>query len=202
MSAVFGQAEKSPPEQVALPQGYAVFEVLAVKPPATPTFDEIRSRVETEFQNERVAALLTQKTQELADRAKAEHDLKKAAKEAGATVKTSELVQPDGQVPDIGSMAGGAAVAFTLKPGEISGPITNGNTGVVLSILERQEPSPQDFAAKQDQLRDSLRQARQMEMFNLFVANLRTRMEKSGKIKINQDELKNLTRAQGGEQGE
>ena len=107
MSAVFGQAEKSPPEQVALPQGYAVFEVLAVKPPATPTFEEIRSRVESEFQNERVAALLTQKTQELADRAKAEHDLKKAAKEAGATVKTSDFVQPDGQVPDIGSMAGG-----------------------------------------------------------------------------------------------
>ena len=99
-------------------------------------------------------------------------------------------------------MAGGAAVAFTLKTGEISGPITNGNTGVVLSILERQEPSPQDFAAKQDQLRDSLRQARQMEMFNLFVANLRTQMEKSGKIKINQDEMKNLTRSQGGEQGE
>ena len=202
MSTVFGQAEKSPPEQVALPQGYAVFEVLAVKPPATPTFEEIRSRVETEFQNERVAALLSQKTQELADRAKAEHDLKKAAKEAGATLKTSDLVQPDGQVPDIGSMAGGAAVAFTLKTGEISGPITNGNTGVVLSILERQEPSPQDFAAKQDQLRDSLRQARQMEMFNLFVANLRTQMEKSGKIKINQDEMKNLTRSQGGEQGE
>jgi peptidyl-prolyl cis-trans isomerase D len=202
MSTVFGQAEKSPPEQVALPQGYAVFEVLAVKPPATPTFEEIRSRVESEFQNERVAALLSQKTQELADRAKAEHDLKKAAKEAGATLKTSEFVQPDGQVPDIGSMAGGAAVAFTMKSGEISGPITNGNTGVVLSILERQEPSPQDFATKQDQLRDSLRQARQMEMFNLFVANLRTQMEKSGKIKINQDEMKNLTRSQGGEQGE
>jgi peptidyl-prolyl cis-trans isomerase D len=202
MSAVFGQAEKSPPGQVALPQGYAVFEVLAVKPPATPTFDEIRSRVESEFQNERVAALLTQKTQELADRAKAEHDLKKAAKEAGAAIKTSEFVSPDGQVPDIGSMTGNAAVAFTLKPGEISGPITNGNTGVVLSILDKQEPSPQDFAAKQDQIRDSIRQARQVEMFNLFVSNLRTQMEKSGKIKINQEEMNNLTRSQGGEQGE
>jgi len=202
MSAVFGQAEKSPPEQVALSQGYAVFEVTAIKPPATPTFEEIRSRVETEFQNERVAALLTQKTQELADRAKAEHDLKKAAKEAGATIKTSDFVQPDGQVPDIGSMGGSAAVAFTMKPGEISGPITNGNTGVVLSILDRQEPGPQDFAAKQDQLRDSLRQARQVEMFNLFVANLRTQMEKSGKIKINQQEMNNLTRSQAGEQGE
>jgi peptidyl-prolyl cis-trans isomerase D len=202
MSAVFGQAEKSPPEQVALPQGYAVFEVLAVKPPATPSFEEIRSRVESEFQNERVAALLTQKTQELADRAKAEHDLKKAAKEAGAAIKTSEFVSPDGQVPDIGSMTGNAAVAFTLKPGEISGPITNGNTGVVLSILDKQEPSPQDFAAKQDQIRDSIRQARQVEMFNLFVSNLRTQMEKSGKIKINQEEMNNLTRSQGGEQGE
>jgi peptidyl-prolyl cis-trans isomerase D len=202
MSAVFGQAEKSPPEQVALSQGYAVFEVTAIKPHATPTFEEIRSRVETEFQNERVAALLTQKTQELADRAKAGHDLKKAAKEASATIKTSDFVQPDGQVPDIGSMGGSAAVAFTMKPGEISGPITNGNTGVVLSILDRQEPSPQDFAAKQDQLRDSLRQARQVEMFNLFVANLRSQMEKSGKIKINQQEMNNLTRSQAGEQGE
>ena len=117
MSAVFGQAEKSPPDQVQTAQGYAVFQVLAIKPASTPTFEEIRSRVEDEFRNERVAALLTQKTQELADRAKAEHDLKKAAKEAGATIKTSDFVLPDGQVPDIGSMSGGASVAFSLKIG-------------------------------------------------------------------------------------
>ena len=145
MSAVFGQAEKAPPDQVQLPQGYAVFAVAAIKPPATPTFDEIRSRVESEFKNERVAALLAQKTQELADRAKAGHDLKKAAKEAGAAMKTSELVQPDGQVPDIGSMAGGAAVAFTMKPGEISGPISNGTTGVVLGVVGKAGANAQDF---------------------------------------------------------
>ena len=29
MGAVFGQAEKAPPDQVQLPQGYAVFQVLA-----------------------------------------------------------------------------------------------------------------------------------------------------------------------------
>ena len=200
--AVFNQAEKAPPDLVQIATGYAVFEVLAIKPPATPTFDEIHSRVENEFKNERVAALLSQKTQELADRAKAEHDLKKAATEAGAALKTSEFVLPEGQVPDIGSMAGGAAVAFSLKPGEISGPISNGNTGVVLSVLERQEPGPQDFDARKDQVRDALLQTRQAEMFNLFVSSLRTQMEKSGKIKINQDEMKKLTRSEGGEQGE
>jgi peptidyl-prolyl cis-trans isomerase D len=202
MGAVFGQAEKAPPDQVQLPQGYAVFEVEAIKPAATPSFEEIRSRVESEFKNERVAGLLSQKAQELADRAKAEHDLKKAAKEAGAVIKTSELVQPDGQVPDIGSMAGGAAVAFNMKPGEISGPITNGSTGVVLTILDRQEPSQQDFEAKKDQIRDSLLQNKQQEIFGLFLTNLRAQLEKAGKIKINQDEMKNLTRAQAQEQGE
>src|SRR5580658_3829445 len=35
--AVFSAAEKSPPDQVQLPQGFAVFELEAIKPPATPT---------------------------------------------------------------------------------------------------------------------------------------------------------------------
>jgi peptidyl-prolyl cis-trans isomerase D len=203
MSAVFGQAEKSPPEQVQVAQGYAVFDVVAINPASTPTFEEIHSRVEEEFKNERVTALLGQKTQELADRAKAEHDLKKAAKEAGAAIKTSDFVLPDGQVPDIGAMSGGASVAFGMKTGEISGPINNGTTGVVLSVLERQEPSAQDFDAKKDQIRDTLIRNKQQEMFGLFVTNLRAQMEKSGKIKINADEMKSLTRAPAaGEQGE
>jgi peptidyl-prolyl cis-trans isomerase D len=203
MSAVFGQAEKAPPDQVQVAQGYAVFEGLAIKPASTPTFEEIRSRVEEEFRNERVAALLTQKTQELSDRAKAVHDLKKAAKEAGAAIKTSDFVLPDGQVPDIGSMSGGASVAFSLKVAEISGPITNGTTGVVLSVQERQEPAPQDFETKKDQIRDALIQNQQQEIFGLFVSNLRAQMEKAGKIQINADEMKNLTRSQAApEQGE
>ena len=203
MDAVFGAKEKAPADLVQLPQGYAIYEVDAVKPPATPTFDEIRGRVEEQFKNQRVAALLTQKTQELSDRAKASHDLKKAAKELGATIKSSDLVLPDGQVPDIGSMTGGGSVAFTMKPGEISGPIDNGNAGVVLAVTEKQEPNDQDFAAKRDQIRDSLLQKKQDDLFALFVGNLKDQMQKSGKIKINDDEMKQLTRGGlGGDQGE
>jgi peptidyl-prolyl cis-trans isomerase D len=201
--AVFNAAEKSPADQVQVPQGFVVFELEAIKPPSTPTFEEIRSRVETEFKNERSGTLLTQKTQELADRAKAEHDLKKAAKELGATMKTSDFVLPDGQVPDIGSMSGTASVAFTLKPGDISGPVDSGNTGVVLTILDKQAPADSDFATKKDQIRDTLVQNKQSEMFGLFMANLREQMEKSGKIKINEQEMKTLTKQQAeGDEGE
>jgi peptidyl-prolyl cis-trans isomerase D len=204
MEAVFGQPDKSAPEEAPLPQGFAIFQVQAVKPASTPAFEDIRSRVETEFKNERSTQLLTQKTQELADRAKASHDLKKAAKELGATVKTSDFVLPDAQVPDLGAMSGPASVAFTLKSGEISGPLSSGTNGAVLAVIEKQEPSDTDFAAKKDQVRDGLLQSKQGELFGLFVTSLRDRMTKSGKIKINDDEMKGLTKGQGGlgEQGE
>src|SRR5439155_15411750 len=77
MTAAFGQTANAPPDQAQLHQGYAIYQVTAVKPPSTPTFEEIRSRVEQEFKNERAAQLLSQKTQELSDRAKADKDLKK-----------------------------------------------------------------------------------------------------------------------------
>jgi peptidyl-prolyl cis-trans isomerase D len=194
MEAVFAAQEKAPPDMAPTSQGTAIYEVLAIKPPATPTFEEIRSRVEDEFKTEQSRTLLTQKAQELSDRAKAGHDLKKAARELGATLKTSDLVLPDGQVPDIGSMSGQASVAFTMKAGEISGPITSGSDAAVLQILENQQATDADFAAKRDQIRDSLLQSKQQERFALFVSNLVDEMTKSGKIKRNQEELKALTR--------
>jgi len=199
MDAVFNEPEKAPPDVVQVPQGYVVFQLLGVEPPATPTFEEIRSRVENEFKNERAGFLLQQKTQELSDRAKAGHDLKKAAKDLGATVKTSDLVLPDGQVPDIGSMASASAI-FSLKPGEISGPITAGGNGVAAQLLEKQAPTDQEFTEKKDGIRQSLLEAKQNDLFELFVANLRKDMEKSKRLKVNQEEMKNLTR-QAGQEG-
>ena len=201
METIFNEREKAPVDVVQVPQGFVVFELVATKPPATPSFEEIRSRVETEFKNERASFLLQQKTQELSDRAKAGHDLKKAAKELGATIKTSELVLPDGQVPDVGSLSGAASSLFSLKPGDISAPINTGANGVVAQILEKQAPTDQDFAAKKDQIRQALLESKQNEIFSLFVSNLRKEMEKSKKLKVNQEEMKNLTRQGAAEEG-
>jgi peptidyl-prolyl cis-trans isomerase D len=199
MDAVFNEADKAPPDQVQIPQGYVVFQLLAIKPPATPTFEEIRGKVEAQFKNERAGFLLQQKTQELSDRAKAGHDLKKAAKDLGATVKTSDLVAPDGQVPEIGAMSQASAI-FALKSGDISGPITAGGNGVVAQLLDKQAPTDAEFAAKKDEIRQSLLQAKQSDLFGLFVTNLRKDMENSHRLKVNQDEMKNLTR-QGAQEG-
>jgi peptidyl-prolyl cis-trans isomerase D len=197
MGAVFNANEKSPPDLATTQQGYAVFQVVQIKPPATPTFEEIRPQVQEEFVNERAQTLLDQKTAELADIAKSEHDLKKAAKKLGAAIKTSDLVSPKDQVPEIGSLTGPAAVVFNMKPGDISGPINNGRSGVVLTLLDKQEPPPTEFAKSKDQVRDSLIQQKRNEAFALFASTVRQQLEKDGKIHINQEEMKLLTTPRG-----
>jgi peptidyl-prolyl cis-trans isomerase D len=193
MDSVFNEADKALPDKAQTPQGYVVFQLLGIRPPATPTFEQVRDKVESQFKNERAGFLLQQKTQELSDRAKSGHDLKKAAKDLGATIKTSELVLPDGQVPDIGSMANAGAI-FALKPGEISGPISAGGNGAVAQLLEKQAPTDQEFGEKKDSIRQSLLEAKQNDLFGLFVTNLRKDMENSHRLKVNQEEMKNLTR--------
>jgi peptidyl-prolyl cis-trans isomerase D len=200
--AAFAAAANSQPDEVQITQGVVVYQVTEIKPAATPTFDEIRSRVETDFKNERASTLLSQKTQELSDRAKTSHDLKKAAKEVGASVKTSEYVARDGQVPDIGPMAGSASVAFTMKPGEITAPLQAGANGIVLAVTDLQEPTNDTFATQQDEIRDSLRNTKQEQLFTIFVSNLRDQMQKSGKIRVNADEMKRLTGGAARDEGE
>ena len=197
-SALFSAKKNDPPATASLPQGYAVYQVVEIQPPQTPTFEQIRTKVEEQFKDRRAQAQLAQKTQELSDRAHAEHDLAKAAKEIGASVKTSQLVDRTSQVPDIGAMSGAASVAFSMKPGDISGPLQGGNNGVVIKVLEMQEPSPEQMKQNFDTTKDALLQQKRSEIEGLYVENLRDRLEKEGKIKVNKKEMERLAQSSEG----
>ena len=197
MEAVFSTTEKAGPQSAGTPENVVVFEVTKIEPARTPTFDEVRDRVILEFKGQRAGDLLHRKVQELADRAHSEHDLAKAAKEAGATLKTSDLVGRTQTVPDIGSMGGPASAAFTMKNGEISGPLNLGANQAVLQVVERQDPSPTDpeFAKTRDQIRERLAGERRQQVIGLFLSNLSARLEKEGKVKINKAEMDALAKS-------
>ncbi len=197
MDSVFTTPDKAGAQLGRIPTGYVIFEVTKIEPPRKPSLEEIKDRVTNDFKNERASDLMRRKTQEMADRAHAEHDLAKAAKEAGATLKTSDLVGRSSQVPDIGQMAGPASAAFSLKQGEISGPLNFGRTQGVLQVVERQDPSPSDpeFAKQRDQLHEELAQQKQQEVLSMFISDLGARLEKEGKVKVNKAEMDNLTKA-------
>ena len=193
-NALFAARKNDPAATAQTPQGFAVYQVTEIQAPQTPTFDQIKPQVEEQFKVQRAQSLLAQRTQELSDRAHAGHDLNKAAKEMGATVKTSDLVNATAQVPDVGSMGGAANVAFTLGVGEISGPLQGSATsGVVLAVVEKQEPSPAEVKLAWDRAKETLLDQRRQALEGLYVQNLRDKLEKEGKIKINKKEMERLS---------
>jgi peptidyl-prolyl cis-trans isomerase D len=198
MEAAFSAPEKSRPQVTRTAQAVVVFEVPEVRPPQTPTFEQIRPQVAQQFRQERARTLMLARTQQLSDRARAEHNLRKAAKTLGATVKSSELVGVNSQVPDLGSMSGPAGEAFKLKVGEISGPVYDGRDGAVLTVTERKEPSAAELQQTEERVREQLLQRRQNDMLTVFVGGAKDRLQKDGKIKINENELKTLTRSGAG----
>ena len=197
--AVFSAKEKSPPSEVATSASYVVFEVTAIQPPAVPTYEDVRSKVETDYKAELSNAQLNKKTQELSDRAHALNDLQKAAKELGTAVKTSDLVTPTSPMADLGGMEGGASVAFTMKPGDISSPIRAGRNMAVLKVLERQDPTQAEVDKASDGIRETLLDQKRQEMMQLYVDGLKASMEKEGKVKVNQQQLDLYTKATGAE---
>lgn len=191
--ALFGAPAKTP-AVAELPQGYAVYEVLEVRAPQTPAFEQVRGRVANDYREQMLPRILENRTRELSDRARALHNLRQAAKELGAQFFTSDLVGLNSQVPEIGAMANVEPI-LALKPGEISGPMMAGrNSGVVAQMLKREEPSPAEMAAKRDEVRELLVRQKQNEALLLFATAVRQRMEKEGKIRISPEAQQSLQR--------
>ncbi len=185
ITAAFSAKQGSVPQAAPVGDGYAVFQVQEIKPAHAPTFAEYKAHLLDDFREQQLPLLLAKKTNELADKAKAEGNLAQAAKEVGATLKTSDLVDRTAQVPDIGQLASVAPELFDLKPDQISKAINTGRTGFVAKIDDKQEPSAADIAKNLDATREKLLSDRREQMFAVFVTNLTDSYQKQGLIRIN-----------------
>jgi peptidyl-prolyl cis-trans isomerase D len=183
LGKAFAAKRGDPAQYASTGEGYAIFQVTGIAPAHAPAFADWKAGGVKEYQDEQLPILLTQKTQELANKAKA-GDLAKAAKEVGATFKTSELVSESGQVPDLGAVGQVAPQLFDLKPGDISGPINAGRTGVVAKLVDKQAPSEDETAKNFDHTRDGLLEERQNQAFTLFLSTLMDDYKKHKRILI------------------
>jgi peptidyl-prolyl cis-trans isomerase D len=166
-------------------EGYAIFQVAGIDAAHAPTFADWKTHVLDDYRNEQLPAVLNQKTKELADKAQASKDLAKAAKEVGATVKTSDLVGQSAQVPDLGQVQQVAPQLFDMPVGGISGPINAGRTGVVAKLVDKQQPTDAEIQKNFDQQRDQILDQRRNEAFQLFASNVVNDYRKSNRVRIN-----------------
>lgn len=196
MNAIFSVPEKAGVQLTRGPQGAVVFEMQKIVPGHAASFEDVKDKVVTEFKAERSNTQMHSKAQDLANRANAAKDLKKAAKDLGLTVKTSELVGRDGNVSDIGPMSGQAGAVFNLKPGEISSPLALGRKTVVAAVTELKDPPMGDeFAKAKDSIREQLMGPRRQQAMELYMVGLDTRLENEHKVKRNKAEFENLTKS-------
>jgi peptidyl-prolyl cis-trans isomerase D len=186
-SALLAQAfttdKGAAPGTVSTGDGMAIFTVVDVKPAHAPDFAAYKDHILDDYREEQLPRLLQQDTTKLADRAKALGDLKKAAAELKVPVKSSDLVGQDGQVPDVGAMNGPASVAFTLAQGAVSGPISAGQNGIVLSVTDKEAPSAADVAQHMDQTREQLLAEQRDQIFRVFLGTLSDTYKNGGGIR-------------------
>ena len=182
MAQAFGVAKDAAPVTASTGEGYAVVKVVDVKPAHAPDFAAYKDHILDDYRTQKTPELLNSELIKLSARAKALGDLKKAAAEMKLTVKTSDLVGRDGQVPDLGAMSGSASVAFSLPKGGISGAIDEGPNGGVLQVTNKQEPSADDIAKNLPASKEKLLNEKRDEVFTVFAGTLLERYQKAGAI--------------------
>ena len=183
LTKAFAVSKGAAPEAVSTGDGFAVFQVADVQPAHAPVFAEYKSHILDDFREQQVPQLLNAQLIKLDDRAKVLNDLKKAAAKMNVPVKTSDLVGKEGQVPDLGAMSGSGAVAFTLPKNAISGPINLGRIGVVLTVIDKQEPTAEEIAKNFAKTREQLLGVQHDEIFRIYLGTLAQNYEKSGAIR-------------------
>ncbi len=183
LTQAFAVTKDATPAAVSTGDGFAVFQVKDIKAAHAPDFAEYKQHIQDDYREQQVPQLLNSQLNKLHDRASVLNDLKKAAAEMNIPVKTSDLVGKDGQVPDLGAMSGPGAAAFSLAKGAISGPINAGRVGVVLSVVDKQEPTAEDLAKNFNQTREQLLGEQHEEVFRVYLGNVTEKYEKGGGVR-------------------
>jgi len=184
LTQAFTTDKGSAPASVSTGDGYAVFTVLDVRAAHAPEFAAYKSYVLDDYRDQKAPQMMQAETTKLAARAKVLNDLKKAAAEFKAPIKTSGLVGEDGQVTGLGAMNGPGEVAFSLAKGGISDAINAGQTGVVLSITDKQEPSSDEIVKNFDTTREQLLSQQREEIFRVYMGALMDRYDKGNGVRL------------------
>jgi len=177
------------------PMGYAIPKLLETRLPKPPEFTETRSLVEKDYIESKAAEKMQSEAKRLAEAARL-GGLDKAAKELGLTVRmTGTFKRSEPPDPDIGNAAGFNNAAFELEPGSVSAPITlEGGTRVaVLQVKSRSGFDEAEYLKQKGQIRDRVQNMWKDVYFQEYIRRITETLEKSGKIRINQRAIDQVT---------
>ena len=167
-----GETEK---EGFALPQGAAFIAVAEIQPARAPEWKDVAERVRGDLVLEAAIEKARATAAEL--RARAEKlGLEKAAAAASLVRKETQALTGRGQpLGDLGTGMALEDAAFSLPEGTLSEPVRAPSGWAVLRVLEKKPFDTAELERQKAQLRASLTQQRQSELFRAFLSAARDR---------------------------
>jgi peptidyl-prolyl cis-trans isomerase D len=155
------------------------------------TLAEVHDTVLADYRKDTSVSLAKARADELAKRAHAGEPLAKAAKELGLTVSTSQSFARTGQVGDLGS-ASQFEGAFTMPADKVSDAMPLSANWIVYRVVAHEEPRPEELILQRVQIQQQLLQSKQSAVFEAFRTALKDRLQRQGKLVIDEANLKAL----------
>ncbi|MGB2717331.1 MAG: peptidyl-prolyl cis-trans isomerase [Vicinamibacterales bacterium] len=180
----FEMKEGEVSEAVRTPQGFAFITLTGTEAARVPSLDEVKAKVREDVVKKKAIEAARQNAAAQAPKLKA-GDFAAAAKAAGLTAESTELLARGAAIPQAGISPAVDAAAFSLPVGGVSDPITTDNGAVVIKVLEKKDVTPDELSAGKQQLRDQLRSERKNRFYSAYMSKARERM----KININREAL-------------
>ena len=146
-------------------QGYAFIALAEIQAAHLPALDAVRDQVRD--------AVIQRKAIDAA-RARAatvagSSNFAAAARAAGVTVRSTDLLTRGSALPEIGVSDRVDEAAFALSAGQTSQPVTTDRGVVVVHVREKQDIVPEGLASQREALRDQLTSERRLEFFSAYM---------------------------------
>jgi peptidyl-prolyl cis-trans isomerase D len=180
---------------LTLPANRLVVAVLTARvAPRPATFEEVEGKIRDRLVSEKSIAVAKNKATEAAAKLRAGEDIDKVAKEYKLEVnKPAEFGRSD-SVEGLGQAAY-VIDAFSKPVGSILGPVNVMNRDIVYKVTAKLEPDMAAFAAEKESIRNTIRQQKATERWNLFMDSVTAKLTAEGKLKVNKDLVLKLAQA-------
>ncbi len=169
--------------------GFHVLRVDEKLPARTPSFDELRDSLAREAAGSaRARELASERAAALTAAIEAGSSLEDAARAEGLTLERPPALRrrPDGFVPGLGAAEALMTAAFTIEAGTSSPEVFEiGGRQVLVQVLDRTAPSAEQLAANRAARRQQVLTEKQNQIVGAWIDDYRTRLEQSGRLRIN-----------------
>ena len=195
-AAAFALAPETLSELVRTPAGFHLLRVDERREARSVPFEDARRDLARSLLAEEEAARLAREAAErLAAAIREGKSLVDAAREQRIAIERTDPLRrrPDGFIPDLGPAPDVLAAAFALPAERPSSEriFEVRDRLVLIQLVERKSPKPEELDAEIPQERERLRQARIAQSAQLWVELRRTELEESGKLVYDLGQLRN-----------